>query len=457
MKDDRIEKTRGMIVLQWVLVLLFVFYLAGLIKIVLLKQLSPAQLFLQHHSFKSFNLVPFTSIRLYQHIAGKIGFLRWAGGTFGNLIIFIPMGWFIPLLVRSRRPILLVLTISALLSLGFEITQYLTGTGSADIDDIILNIAGGMLGYLVYILLQAFIGTGTALRLGMIILFLAFLAGASVVIYKEYGFTLGLVRTKFITVGGNGIPARKPDIFGQFSRLSHDSLFFEAFPLTSGIAEADSHPEKNRDFVMLTPGTKIFRLTSDYKDYVVTDSMHESFPAALSSIEPGLATIRVWRNTSGDQELAATVVFYLLTNNSGEKRSSVRFAGNKSNPSHNHPDYKQALEMVSDKNLFPTMSGRILEIRHDTVIIDKIITKVLANGSSLSFGTARGSKNFNKARLIISPSTIYFSKQVINGGKSPSVVKHISPGHLKPGDFLNVYGPEKDKLVNAEILSIVNF
>ena len=103
------------------------------------------------------------------------------------------------------------------------------------------------------------------------------------------------------------------------------------------------------------------------------------------------------------------------------------------------------------------MSGRILEIRHDTVIIDKIITKVLANGSSLSFGTARGSKNFNKARLIISPSTIYFSKQVINGGKSPSVVKHISPGHLKPGDFLNVYGPEKDKLVNAEILSIVNF
>jgi glycopeptide antibiotics resistance protein len=72
----------------------------------------------------------------------------------GNIMAFIPLGIFIPVLMGNK---LLsgakVLVLSLLLSFAFEVTQLLTGMGIFDVDDLMLNTFGGMMGYVLYTML----------------------------------------------------------------------------------------------------------------------------------------------------------------------------------------------------------------------------------------------------------------------------------------------------------------
>lgn len=74
----------------------------------------------------------------------------------GNIMAFIPLGIFIPVLMRNK---LLsgakVLVLSLLLSFAFEVTQLLTGMGIFDVDDLMLNTFGGMIGYVLYTILRS--------------------------------------------------------------------------------------------------------------------------------------------------------------------------------------------------------------------------------------------------------------------------------------------------------------
>lgn len=69
----------------------------------------------------------------------------------GNVIAFIPLGMFIPMLMGNK---LLsganVFLSSLLLSLGYEVTQLLTGMGIFDVDDLMLNTLGGVIGYILF-------------------------------------------------------------------------------------------------------------------------------------------------------------------------------------------------------------------------------------------------------------------------------------------------------------------
>ncbi|WP_440116116.1 VanZ family protein [Paenibacillus sp. QZ-Y1] len=74
----------------------------------------------------------------------------------GNIMAFIPLGIFIPVLMGNK---LLsgakVLVLSLLLSFAFEVTQLLTGMGIFDVDDLMLNTFGGMIGYVLYTILMS--------------------------------------------------------------------------------------------------------------------------------------------------------------------------------------------------------------------------------------------------------------------------------------------------------------
>lgn len=446
-----------------ILLLLFLLYLAGLFKIILLKYLSLSQFFSFNTSlYRSCNLVPFRSISEYQQIGSYIGFLRWAGGTFGNLIVFIPMGWFIPLLFPSKRPFLRVLLVSGALSIFMEVLQYVTSTGSADIDDLILNLAGSSLGYLWFYILTVILGRGMNLVYAIILFFLVFTGAAAWVMFKEYGLILGLVKTKFITVGGKEIPPRQADIGGVYSELTGDTLFFDSFQRMSGNqgnqADTDLMGSKS-DFVLLSPQTKVFRKTSDYEDYVVTDSIHPATAEELKKAAKGSATLSIWRQTSGNQEIASVVAFYLMPMGQGSLRSSVMMSGAKapSPAKTTQLDSEQALALVSNSNAEPEMTGTILEIRGDSLIIDRVISRKLPNGTSVSFMTAKGSKNYNRAKVKLMSGTYYFSQFVRNAGKSPSVIRPLQPGHLKVGDFINCFGEEKDRVLNAAVISVMHF
>ena len=71
-----------------------------------------------------------------------------AANLFGNVVLFAPLGVFLPMLRRSWQPFWRFLLRIFLLILVLELAQAATGLGTCDIDDLILNLAGTILGWL---------------------------------------------------------------------------------------------------------------------------------------------------------------------------------------------------------------------------------------------------------------------------------------------------------------------
>lgn len=68
-----------------------------------------------------------------------------------NIVMFIPYGFLAPMLKRgSTPPMTCVIVSGILLSCFIEIFQYVTALGLCDIDDVILNTVGVLLGVIVY-------------------------------------------------------------------------------------------------------------------------------------------------------------------------------------------------------------------------------------------------------------------------------------------------------------------
>ncbi len=76
----------------------------------------------------------------------------------GNVVLFIPLGIFLPCLFAScRRFSRLVLT-DALIIFGVEIVQLITLLGSFDTDDLLFNIVGGVIGFWLYRIILRYFG-----------------------------------------------------------------------------------------------------------------------------------------------------------------------------------------------------------------------------------------------------------------------------------------------------------
>ncbi|MCD8160357.1 MAG: VanZ family protein [Clostridiales bacterium] len=71
----------------------------------------------------------------------------------GNVLLFSPIGFFLPMLWAKYKSPKQVLWTGLRITLAVEILQYIIGR-STDIDDVILNTLGVMLGYLFYWLLR---------------------------------------------------------------------------------------------------------------------------------------------------------------------------------------------------------------------------------------------------------------------------------------------------------------
>ena len=103
------------------------------------------------------NLRPFHTIGLYlrllihpvRPVLTRLAVYNLAG----NVLLFLPLGAFLPLVFPRLRHIGLTLLIAALCTTLAEIAQVLFLAGSCDIDDLILNLLGTALGYPLYKLL----------------------------------------------------------------------------------------------------------------------------------------------------------------------------------------------------------------------------------------------------------------------------------------------------------------
>lgn len=120
----------------------FICYILLLIKILFLSRIS-------HLEHRSINLIPFYSIMEY--ISGSSANIKAFAfsNVVGNIVIFIPLGTYFSLFKNDKRVTTNLLFIF-IVSLFVEIIQGLLGIGVSDIDDIILNCLGGLIGILGY-------------------------------------------------------------------------------------------------------------------------------------------------------------------------------------------------------------------------------------------------------------------------------------------------------------------
>ena len=86
-----------------------------------------------------------------KYILETLGFSAVFTNLFGNILIFVPYGFFISVASRMRG-FLMTLFYSFGLSLGVEVFQLLTRVGSFDVDDLLLNTIGGILGYVLFLI-----------------------------------------------------------------------------------------------------------------------------------------------------------------------------------------------------------------------------------------------------------------------------------------------------------------
>lgn len=141
------------IVKKFALLLILCLYLAILTKLILFKYIPLSEI-INHFNFtydqylwRSNNFVPFKTIYFYLFLADINLNIR-IENLAGNIIGFIPMGVILPLLSKRFFKIKTVILLTFCLSLTYEVLQLTFEFGSFDVDDLILNTIGGILGYI---------------------------------------------------------------------------------------------------------------------------------------------------------------------------------------------------------------------------------------------------------------------------------------------------------------------
>ncbi len=123
---------------------LFVLYGIALLYVTLFAWNYGASLGAEGPDGRNYNLIPLRSIYRISVFSGN-----WHDPfkiLIGNIILFIPLGFLLPLLLARMRSIGKVVFAGFLVSLAIELTQFTFTQRVADIDDLLLNTLGTLLG-----------------------------------------------------------------------------------------------------------------------------------------------------------------------------------------------------------------------------------------------------------------------------------------------------------------------
>ncbi|MBR1757638.1 MAG: VanZ family protein [Lachnospiraceae bacterium] len=135
---------------QIVAVVLFMVYLAILLYLLFLSdRYGRTTGFTEYH----YNLKPFGEIRRYILHRESFNTELFLVNIVGNVVAFMPFGFLLPLTSKNLQGFFDVVAIGFLFSLLVETMQLLLMVGTFDVDDLILNVSGVMLGYACYALI----------------------------------------------------------------------------------------------------------------------------------------------------------------------------------------------------------------------------------------------------------------------------------------------------------------
>ncbi|TMW73332.1 VanZ family protein [Alteribacter natronophilus] len=141
---------------RWGVTALFILYLGAVFFVTFLawnygSSYSPAG-----EDGRNLNVVPFLSIHnIYTYSTDIMVPIRI---LLGNIVMFIPFGFLLPLVYSRWRGsylgILPTAFIALMASVAIEVNQYFFTYRVANVDDVILNTAGGLIGAVIYDLMR---------------------------------------------------------------------------------------------------------------------------------------------------------------------------------------------------------------------------------------------------------------------------------------------------------------
>ena len=100
---------------------------------------------------QNMNLEPFHTIKLFWNVLDWEEYRSLAVINLGgNIIMLIPLGFFLPVLWKSLQKWWKTWMMTLGIMLAVEVAQLFTLRGSFDVDDLILNMLGAAIGYLIY-------------------------------------------------------------------------------------------------------------------------------------------------------------------------------------------------------------------------------------------------------------------------------------------------------------------
>lgn len=104
-------------------------------------------------SYHSLNLIPFQFITETWAMGARLQFTQ----NLANVLMFVPLGVLFPIVFPKARTLGQAALRLLCCSVAIEFVQFWIGR-SADIDDVLLNTLGGVLGYLLYALFDRWLG-----------------------------------------------------------------------------------------------------------------------------------------------------------------------------------------------------------------------------------------------------------------------------------------------------------
>ncbi len=101
-----------------------------------------------------YNLVLFHEIKRFWNYREQIGLFAMFMNLGGNILIFVPLGFFM-CLASLQSNIIRTAWYSFVVSLVVEVFQLVTKVGSFDVDDLFLNTLGGIIGGILFVIGRA--------------------------------------------------------------------------------------------------------------------------------------------------------------------------------------------------------------------------------------------------------------------------------------------------------------
>ncbi|SFG84342.1 VanZ family protein [Sporolactobacillus nakayamae] len=281
LKVNEWVKTRNWVDMQLflkgLLWLLFFIYLFVLLKIDLFEQ---GRSWVESHSV---NWVPMNRINTLFYLSDHHdpGYQTALLRTFQSFAIFIPMGFLVPALRKKAMEFEQFIGVPLAIALSIEFAQYVLMTGRSDVDDLILNVLGSMLGFALWHLFCEWIPMHRINRYTRIFL-ITLLISICLLLFNYDGMTFdGSADINRDTIG---VTLGIPEYTGAFLRGNKHDLIMKTDPDQGNIQVT----------ISINESTKLYlEKATDYGDSSKTAALKKITVNRMRQVDEN-AKIRVW-------------------------------------------------------------------------------------------------------------------------------------------------------------------